>query len=159
MPSSAFLNLGILAHVDAGKTTLTEQMLFAAGSIREAGSVDDGNTRTDSLSVERERGISVRTATASLLWQGKIINIVDTPGHVDFAGEVERCLGALDIAIVVVSAPDGVRAHTEISSAPLMPAIPRASCSSIRSTVREPRIPHPILPHYPPRSAASQAHR
>ena len=113
MPSSAFLNLGILAHVDAGKTTLTEQMLFAAGSIREAGSVDDGNTRTDSLSVERERGISVRTATASLLWQGKIINIVDTPGHVDFAGEVERCLGALDIAIVVVSAPDGVRAHTE----------------------------------------------
>ena len=113
MPSSAFLNLGILAHVDAGKTTLTERMLFAAGSIREAGSVDDGSTRTDSLSVERERGISVRTATASLRWHGKTVNIVDTPGHVDFAGEVERCLGALDIAIVVVSAPDGVRAHTE----------------------------------------------
>ena len=113
MPSSAFLNLGILAHVDAGKTTLTEQMLFAAGSIREAGSVDDGNTRTDSLSVERERGISVRTATASLFWHGKTVNVIDTPGHVDFAGEVERCLGALDIAIVVVSAPDGVRAHTE----------------------------------------------
>lgn len=113
MPSSAFLNLGILAHVDAGKTTLTERMLFAAGSIREAGSVDDGSTRTDSLSVERERGISVRTATASLFWHGKTVNIIDTPGHVDFAGEVERCLGALDIAIVVVSAPDGVRAHTE----------------------------------------------
>lgn len=113
MPSSAFLNLGILAHVDAGKTTLTERMLFAAGSIREAGSVDDGSTRTDSLSVERERGISVRTATASLRWHGKTVNIVDTPGHVDFAGEVERCLGALDIAIIVVSAPDGVRAHTE----------------------------------------------
>ena len=113
MPSSEFLNLGILAHVDAGKTTLTERMLFAAGSIREAGSVDDGNTRTDSLSVERERGISVRTATAALRWHGKTVNIVDTPGHVDFAGEVERCLGALDIAIVVVSAPDGVRAHTE----------------------------------------------
>ena len=113
MPSSAFLNLGILAHVDAGKTTLTERMLFAAGSIREAGSVDDGSTRTDSLSVERDRGISVRTATASLRWHGKTVNIVDTPGHVDFAGEVERCLGALDIAIIVVSAPDGVRAHTE----------------------------------------------
>lgn len=113
MPSSAFLNLGILAHVDAGKTTLTERMLFAAGSIREAGSVDDGSTRTDSLSVERERGISVRTATASLRWHGKTVNIIDTPGHVDFAGEVERCLGALDIAIIVVSAPDGVRAHTE----------------------------------------------
>ncbi len=113
MPSSAFLNLGILAHVDAGKTTLTERMLFAAGSIREAGSVDDGSTRTDSLSVERERGISVRTATASLFWHGKTVNIIDTPGHVDFAGEVERCLGALDIAIIVVSAPDGVRAHTE----------------------------------------------
>lgn len=113
MPSSDFLNLGILAHVDAGKTTLTERMLFAAGSIREAGSVDDGNTRTDSLAVERERGISVRTATASLRWHGKLVNLVDTPGHVDFAGEVERCLGALDIAIVVVSAPDGVRAHTE----------------------------------------------
>ena len=113
MPASAFLNLGILAHVDAGKTTLTERMLYAAGSIREAGSVDNGSTRTDSLSVERERGISVRAATASLFWHGKTVNIIDTPGHVDFAGEVERCLGALDIAIVVVSAPDGVRAHTE----------------------------------------------
>ena len=134
MPSSAFLNLGILAHVDAGKTTLTERMLFAAGSIREAGSVDDGSTRTDSLSVERERGISVRTATASLRWHGKTVNIVDTPGHVDFAGEVERCLGALDIAIIVVSAPDGVRAHTESS-------------------------PRPIPPYCPPHSAASPARR
>lgn len=113
MPSNEYLNLGILAHVDAGKTTLTEQLLYAAGSIREAGSVDDGSTRTDSLSVERERGISVRTATASLKWHNKTVNLVDTPGHVDFAGEVERCLGALDIAIVVISAPDGVRAHTE----------------------------------------------
>lgn len=113
MPSNEYLNLGILAHVDAGKTTLTEQMLYAAGSIREAGSVDDGNTRTDSLAVERERGISVRTATASLKWHNKTVNLVDTPGHVDFAGEVERCLCALDIAIVVISAPDGVRAHTE----------------------------------------------
>lgn len=113
MPSKEFINLGILAHVDAGKTTLTERMLYAAGSIREAGSVDAGNTRTDSLAVERERGISVRTATAALRWHDKTVNLVDTPGHVDFAGEVERCLGALDIAIVVISAPDGVRAHTE----------------------------------------------
>ncbi|MBR5444948.1 MAG: GTP-binding protein, partial [Clostridia bacterium] len=108
-----FFNLGILAHVDAGKTTLTEQLLYTAGVIREAGSVDAGTTRTDSLSVERKRGISVRSATASLAWNGASVNIIDTPGHVDFAGEVERCLEALDFAILVVSAPDGVKAHTE----------------------------------------------
>ena len=108
-----FRNLGILAHVDAGKTTLTEQLLYTAGVIREAGSVDAGTTKTDSLSVERKRGISVRSATASLEWNGSTVNIIDTPGHVDFAGEVERCLEALDFAILVVSAPDGVKAHTE----------------------------------------------
>ena len=113
MAAGQFRNLGILAHVDAGKTTLTEQLLYTAGVIREAGSVDAGTTRTDSLSVERKRGISVRSATASLEWNGSTINIIDTPGHVDFAGEVERCLEALDFAILVVSAPDGVKAHTE----------------------------------------------
>ncbi len=106
-------NIGILAHVDSGKTTLTEQLLFLTGAVRSAGSVDEGTTRTDSLSVERKRGISVRTATASVEWKGNRINIIDTPGHVDFAGEVERCLAALDFAVVVVSAVEGVRAHTE----------------------------------------------
>ncbi|MBQ8624134.1 MAG: TetM/TetW/TetO/TetS family tetracycline resistance ribosomal protection protein [Oscillospiraceae bacterium] len=108
-----YRNLGILAHVDAGKTTLTEQLLYTSGVIRDLGSVDDGTARTDSLLVERQRGISVRSATASLKWNGETVNIIDTPGHVDFAGEVERCLEALDFAILVISSPDGIKAHTE----------------------------------------------
>lgn len=108
-----FHNIGILAHVDSGKTTLTEQLLYLSGAIRQAGSVDAGTTATDSLSIEKQRGISVRTATASAEWCGTTINIIDTPGHVDFAGEVERALAALDYAVVIVSAVEGVRAHTE----------------------------------------------
>ena len=108
-----FHNIGILAHVDAGKTTLTEQILYHTGVLRTAGSVDAGNTATDSLSVERKRGISVRTSTASCTWNGVTFNLIDTPGHVDFAGEVERCLAALDYAVVLVSAVEGIRAHTE----------------------------------------------
>lgn len=111
--SDLFHNIGILAHVDAGKTTLTEQLLYLAGAIRQAGSVDAGTASTDSLSVEKQRGISVRTAAASIEWKGTKINIIDTPGHVDFAGEVERALSALDYAVVIVSAVEGVRAHTE----------------------------------------------
>ncbi len=106
-------NIGILAHVDSGKTTLTEQLLYLTGAIRNAGSVDAGTTATDSLSIEKQRGISVRTATASTEWNGVTINIIDTPGHIDFAGEVERALSALDYAVVIVSAVEGVRAHTE----------------------------------------------
>lgn len=108
-----FHNIGILAHVDSGKTTLTEQLLFLCGAIRNAGSVDSGTTATDSLTVERQRGISVRTATACAEWKGVTVNIIDTPGHMDFAGEVERALSALDYAVVIVSAVEGVRAHTE----------------------------------------------
>lgn len=108
-----FHNIGIMAHVDSGKTTLTEQLLFHTGAIRTAGSVDEGTTATDSLTVEKQRGISVRTATASTFWKGVTINIIDTPGHIDFAGEVERALSALDYAVVIVSAVEGVRAHTE----------------------------------------------
>lgn len=108
-----YRNLGILAHVDAGKTTLTEQLLYKAGVIRETGSVDDGTALTDSLLVERQRGISVRCATASLDWKGERVNIIDTPGHIDFAGEVERCLAALDFAVLVISASDGIKAHTQ----------------------------------------------
>ena len=106
-------NIGILAHVDAGKTTLTEQLLFLTGALRCVGSVDEGTTATDSLSVEKQRGISVRAASAACEWNNVKINIIDTPGHIDFAGEVERALLALDYAVVVVSACDGVRAHTE----------------------------------------------
>ena len=98
--SAVFHNIGILAHVDSGKTTLTEQLLFLTGAIRQAGSVDSGTTATDSLSVEKQRGISVRTATACAEWNGVTVNIIDTPGHIDFAGEVERAISALDYAVV-----------------------------------------------------------
>lgn len=111
--SEIFHNIGILAHVDSGKTTLTEQLLYLTGAIRSAGTVDDGTTATDCLPIEKQRGISVRTATASTVWKGININIIDTPGHIDFAGEVERAIAALDYAIVIVSAVEGVRAHTE----------------------------------------------
>ncbi|MCX7057550.1 MAG: TetM/TetW/TetO/TetS family tetracycline resistance ribosomal protection protein [Proteobacteria bacterium] len=105
-------NIGILAHVDAGKTTLTERLLFAAGAIRSLGSVDEGTSTTDSLSVERARGISVRAAATGLDWEGVSIRIVDTPGHADFYAEVERSLQVLDGAILVVSAVEGVQLQT-----------------------------------------------
>ena len=111
--SDKFHNIGILAHVDSGKTTLTEQLLYLTGAIHRAGSVDEGTAATDSLSIERSRGISVRTASACVQWKDKTVNIIDTPGHIDFAGEVERALWALDYAVVVISAVEGVRAHTE----------------------------------------------
>ena len=111
--SEVFHNIGILAHVDSGKTTLTEQFLYLTGAVRSLGSVDAGTTVTDCLSIEKQRGISVRTSTACAEWKGVTFNLIDTPGHVDFAGEVERALSALDYAVVVVSAVEGVRAHTE----------------------------------------------
>ncbi len=107
------INIGIFAHVDAGKTTLTEQILLTCGKIRQAGSVDSGTAQTDFLSVERERGISVMAASTSIEWNGYNINIIDTPGHIDFAGETERALTALDGAVLLVSAAEGVQSHTE----------------------------------------------
>jgi len=107
-----FRNVGILAHVDAGKTTLTEQLLHTAGAITAPGSVDKGTATTDTLGVERERGISVRLATASFTWRDVCINLVDTPGHVDFCAEVERSLRIMDAAVLVISAVEGVQAHT-----------------------------------------------
>ena len=111
--AETFHNTGILAHVDSGKTTLTEQLLFLMGAVRSLGSVDSGTATTDGLSIEKQRGISVRTSTASAQYRNITFNFIDTPGHIDFAGEVERALSALDYAIVVVSAVEGVRAHTE----------------------------------------------
>ncbi len=107
------INIGIFAHVDAGKTTLTEQLLLACGKIRKAGSVDSGTAQTDFLSVERERGISVVAASTDIEWKGYHINIIDTPGHIDFAGETERAMSVLDGAVLVVSAVEGVQSHTE----------------------------------------------
>ena len=108
------LNLGILAHVDAGKTSLTERLLFAAGVVDEMGSVDDGTTQTDTLDLERRRGITIRAAVASFAVDGVTVNIVDTPGHPDFIAEVDRTLGVLDGAVLVVSAVEGVQAQTGI---------------------------------------------
>ncbi|MDL2263793.1 TetM/TetW/TetO/TetS family tetracycline resistance ribosomal protection protein [Synergistaceae bacterium OttesenSCG-928-I11] len=107
------INIGLLAHVDAGKTTTVERMLYEGGAIRHAGSVDRGDTQTDWLEVERQRGISVASAQASVVWNDVAINIVDTPGHMDFTGEVERALLALDAVVLVVSAADGVQPQTE----------------------------------------------
>lgn len=106
-------NIGIFAHVDAGKTTLSERMLVRCGVIRSAGAVDAGTAHTDRLAVERRRRISVKTACAPLRWRNTDIHLVDTPGHVDFAGEIERGLWAIDGAILVVSGVDGVQPQTE----------------------------------------------
>jgi ribosomal protection tetracycline resistance protein len=108
------LNLGILAHVDAGKTSLTERLLFAAGVIDEVGSVDDGSTQTDSLALERQRGITIRSAVVSFVIDDVTVNLIDTPGHPDFIAEVERVLSVLDGAVLVVSAVEGVQAQTRV---------------------------------------------
>src|ERR1043166_6616955 len=121
------LNLGILAHVDAGKTTLTERLLFAAGVIDELGSVDAGSTQTDTLALERERGITIRSAVVSFAVGDVTVNLIDTPGHPDFIAEVERVLSVLDGAVLVVSAVEGVQPQTRI----LMRALQRLRISTL----------------------------
>ncbi|MFC7622054.1 GTP-binding protein [Microlunatus sp. GCM10028923] len=108
------LNLGIVAHVDAGKTSLTERLLYAAGVIDELGRVDDGSTQTDTLALERRRGITIKTAVASFPVRDVTVNLIDTPGHPDFIAEVERALAVLDGAVLVVSAVEGVQAQTRV---------------------------------------------
>ena len=108
------LNLGILAHVDAGKTTLTERLLYAAGVIDRIGSVDAGTTQTDSLALERQRGITIKSAVVSFAVGGVTVNLIDTPGHPDFIAEVERVLSVLDGAVLVISAVEGVQPQTRV---------------------------------------------
>ena len=108
------LNLGILAHVDAGKTTLTERLLYAAGVIDEIGRVDDGTTQTDTLALERQRGITIKSAVVSFAIDDVTVNLIDTPGHPDFIAEVERVLSVLDGAVLVISAVEGVQAQTRV---------------------------------------------
>jgi ribosomal protection tetracycline resistance protein len=127
--SQRTLNLGILAHVDAGKTTLTERLLFSAGVIDRLGSVDAGTTVTDSLALERQRGITIKSAVASFSIgaadeitggsgssprAGTVVNLIDTPGHPDFIAEVDRVLSVLDGAVLVISAVEGVQPQTQI---------------------------------------------
>src|SRR5712691_6751028 len=108
------LNLGILAHVDAGKTTLTERLLFAAGVIDEIGSVDAGTTQTDSLALEQQRGITIKSAVVSFTIDDVTVNLIDTPGHPDFIAEVERALSVHDGAVLMMSAVEGVQPQTRI---------------------------------------------
>ncbi|MFI2486975.1 GTP-binding protein [Promicromonospora kroppenstedtii] len=108
----SYLNLGIVAHVDAGKTSLTERLLHHAGVIDRLGSVDGGDTLTDSLALERERGITIRASVASFPAGDVVVNVLDTPGHPDFIAEVDRSLAVLDGAVLVLSAVEGVQAQT-----------------------------------------------
>src|ERR1700694_2751554 len=121
------LNLGILAHVDAGKTTLTERLLYAAGVIDEIGRVDEGTTQTDSLALERQRGITIKSAVVSFVIDDVTINLIDTPGHPDFIAEVERVLSVLDGAVLVISAVEGVQAQTPL----LMRALQRLNVPTL----------------------------
>ncbi len=112
--ASQIINIGIFAHVDAGKTTITERFLHNSGVIKDFGSVDKGQSQSDHLNIEKERGISVKSSALSFPWKGVQINVIDTPGHADFAAEVERSLMAIDCALLVISAVEGIQSYTSI---------------------------------------------
>src|SRR5438132_1204033 len=106
-------NIGIIAHIDAGKTTVTERMLYYTGATHRMGEVDKGTTTTDFDPEEQERGITIYSACVTFAWKGVDVNLIDTPGHVDFTAEVERSLRVLDGGVVVFSAREGVEAQSE----------------------------------------------
>ncbi len=108
-----FRNIGIIAHIDAGKTTTTERILYYTGKTHKIGSVDDGTTVTDWMEQERERGITIVSAAVSAVWKGHLINVIDTPGHIDFTAEVQRSLRVLDGGVVVFDAVQGVEPQSE----------------------------------------------
>ncbi len=106
-PDRSNSNIGVIAHIDAGKTTVTERMLFLSGEKHRVGEVDKGTTETDSDPEEQQRGITIYAACVTFPWKDITVNLLDTPGHVDFTAEVERCLRVLDGAVVVFSAREG----------------------------------------------------
>src|SRR5215217_6204747 len=108
----AIVTIGILAHVDAGKTSLTERILFETGVISSIGSVDKGTAQTDTLELERARGITIKSDVVSFRLHDRTVNLIDTPGHADFVAEVERALRVLDSVVLVVSAVEGVQPQT-----------------------------------------------
>lgn len=108
------INIGILAHVDAGKTTLTESILYFTGVINKKGRVDTGTTISDSMELERERGMSIKSSTVSFTYNNIKINLIDTPGHMDFIAEVERSLSVLDLVVLVISAKEGIQPQTRV---------------------------------------------
>src|SRR5580693_7421530 len=112
-PVERIRNIGIIAHIDAGKTTTTERILFYAGASHKMGDVDKGTTITDFDPEEQERGITIYSASVTFQWKDVTVNLIDTPGHVDFTAEVERSLRVLDGGVVVFSAVEGVEAQSE----------------------------------------------
>src|SRR3990170_2778493 len=112
-PLERYRNIGIIAHIDAGKTTTTERVLFYTGRPHRLGSVDEGTTVTDWMDQERERGITIVSAAVTASWRDHVINVIDTPGHIDFTAEVQRCLRVLDGGIVVFDAVQGVEPQSE----------------------------------------------
>jgi elongation factor G len=112
-PLEQYRNIGIIAHIDAGKTTVTERILFYTGKTHRIGSVDDGTTITDWMDQERERGITIVSAAVSAEWKGYQINIIDTPGHIDFTAEVQRSLRVLDGGVIIFDAVQGVEPQSE----------------------------------------------
>ena len=131
------LTVGLAAHVDAGKTTLSEAMLFLSGAVRRQGRVDHGDAFLDTEKMEKERGITIFSKEARLTWKKTDLTLVDTPGHTDFAGEAERAISVMDAAVLVISATEGIQSHTrtlwkllESSGVPVKPM--RAAVGSSR---------------------------
>ena len=161
-------NIGIFAHVDAGKTTLSEQLLVRSGKLRAAGSVDRGTAFTDDLPIERRRGISIRASCVAFPWKGEEIRLIDTPGHTDFSAEIERSFWALDAAVLLIDAAKGVEPQTQALFSALrdqgLPFLlflnkldrPGADCEKVIAQI-EKRLTRAVLPLWEREKAAEVA--